>query len=247
MKSAFLWKTRNLVALTRKDADAFSDALRAEYPAIRFLRADYWEPWIDLDATKEQRRLINAGDLPPGTPWRVMRHPRADSLHYLPSLEGAVWRTTVWIEPRGWRPRWSAAPNREGIYTIINEPRFQFEFTRSRYIRWHNRLAFDEPPESIPEDEILVLDCNRLVGHYRRDDKEHLAFLRRVWRILDKHATTELAHCDLKTLEPRGVSGIRDVWVGFDAMAWLRRDRRHYVSGGGVFFRPPEAVRGQRS
>lgn len=246
MKSTHLWKSLNHVALTRKDADVFSDALRAEFPSIRFLSADYTAPWIDHQASEERRKSIKAGELPPETPWQVMRHPGTASLHYLQSLESAVWRTMVWIEPQGWRPRWSTAPNRYGLYTIINRPRLQFEFTRSRYIRWHNPLAFDEPPDSLPEDEILVLHCDRLVGHYRRDDKEHLAFLRRVWRILGKHAATELAYCDFETREPRGIATVRDVLAGFDAVEWMRRDPRYFIYGGGIFFRPPECVAASR-
>lgn len=249
MKSSYRWKNRHLIALTRKDADAFSDALRAEFPAIRFLPVDYTEPWVDHEASNERFRLRNAGKLPPEAPWRVMRHPGTDSLRYWSSLGEADWRATVWIEPRGWRPRWSPAPNRAGIYTIINEPRLQFAFTRSRFFLesnpsdpWHRRRGFDDPPDNIPENEIPALSCNLMSGYYRLDDKEHQAFLRRVWRILDKHTTTELAHCDLKTREPEGVSSVRDVWAGFDAVAWMRRDPRHFISDGGLFYRPPESV-----
>jgi len=228
----------------------FSDALRAEFPAIRFLPANYSEPWIDHEASADRLRLKNARKLPPEAAWKVMRHPGTESLRYFSSLGGAVQRTTVCIEPRGWRPRWSPAPNREGIYTIINKPRLQFEFTRSRFVLWsssgdpwHKPRAFDDPPDRIPEGEILALCCDRMVGYYRLDHKEHQAFLRRVWRILDKLTTTELAHRDLKTREPKGVSNVRDVWAGFDAVEWMRRDPRHYISDGGVFYRPPECAK----
>jgi len=253
MKSSYRWKSRHHIALTRKDADAFWDALRAEFPAIRVLPWDFEEPWLDHKASEEQRSLIKAGKLPPDTPRQVMRHPGKDSLPYLPSLGGAVLPSTVWIEPPGWRPRWSPAPNREGVYTIINRPRLQFEFTRSTFsLRsrandpWHKTRSFHDSPDTIPENEILFLDCCRMVGRYRLDDKKNQAFLRRVWRILDKHTTTELAYCDLKTREPQGVSSVRGVWAGFDAVAWMRRDPRHFISNGGVCFRPPESAKSKR-
>lgn len=240
MKSDILFKTRHFVALTRKDADAFSEALRTEFPAIRFVRADYSEPWIDRDAVKERLRLKNIGALPQDSPSLVMRHPGAEPLPYLPSLADAFRRTTAWVEPPGWCPHWSSAPNREGIYTIVNRPRLEFEFTRSSYIRWRQRRAFDEPPDTLPPDEILVLNCDRLCGRYARDDKEQQAFLRKVWRILDKLTTTELAYCDRDTLEPLGISTVRDVWVGFDAIEWARHDKRHYFRDSGTFYRPAE-------
>ena len=249
MKSSYRWKNRHSIALTRKDADAFSDALRAEFPAIRFLDDDFSAPWIDHEASAERLRLMNAGKLPPESPWKVMRHPGAESLRYWSSLGEAVRRATVWIEPRGWRPRWSPAPNREGIYTVINMPRLRFAFTRSRFFLesnprdpWHTPRGFDDPPDNIPENEMLTLFCKGMSGYYRLDDKEHQAFLRRVLRILDKHTTTELAYCDRKTREPKGVSSVRDVWAGFDAVAWMRRDPRHFICDGGLLYRPPESV-----
>lgn len=253
MKSSYRYKSRHHIALTRKDADAFSDALRAEFPGIRFLSDRYYEPWIDHEASAERLRLKNAGKLPQEAPWTVMRHPGTESLRYWTSLGEIDWRATVWIEPRGWRPRWSPAPNRAGIYTIVNKPRLQFEFNYAGFSLeshprdpWHRPRGFSDPPDSIPENEILVLHCNRMVGYYRLDHKDHQAFLRRVWRILDKHTTTELAHCDLETREPKGVSSIQNVWAGFDALAWMRRDPRHFISDGGVFYRPPESVKSKR-
>lgn len=241
MKSEILFKTRHLVALTHKDADAFSDALRVTYPAIRFFGSDYTKTWINEEASRERLRLQSIGALPQDSPWRVMRHPGSEPLRYLPSLADAVFPSTAWIEPPGWHAEWSAMPNKEGLYTIVNRPSLQFDFTRSRYIRWRNRLAFDEPPETLPDDEILVLSCNRLEARYRRDDKEHQAFLRKVWRLLDKITTTEIAYCDRDTLEPLGVvRARRDVWVGFDAIKWARSDPRHYISDGGTFYRPAE-------
>ena len=253
MKSSYRYKSRHHIALTRKDADSFSDALRAEFPTIRFLPANLSEPWIDHEASREQVRLRSAGTLPPETPSNVMRHPGNDSLRCLSSLGDATRPTIVWIEPRGWRPRWSPAPNREGVYILINTPRLLFEFTRSRFVLesssndpWHRPRAFDDPPDGISENEILTLSCMCMVGYYRLDHKDHQAFLRRVWRILDKHTTTELAHCDLKTREPIGVSSSRSVWAGFDALAWMRRDPRHFIWGGGVYFRPPESAKSKR-
>jgi hypothetical protein len=244
--SSILFKTRHFIALTRKDADAFSDALRAHFPMIRFLRAKYWEPWIDREAWRERSRLKDLGKLPQESPSLVMRHPGRDPLPYLSSLGDALYLTTGWIEPEGWRPEWSASPNREGIYTIINEPGLRFEFTRSSYLLWRERRAFDEPPDTFPEDEILVLYCDRIWARYTREDKEQQAFLRKVWRILDKHTTTKLAYCDHRTLEPKGIAGVRDVWVGFDALEWARRDKRHYFRDSGTFYRPAECFRPEK-
>jgi len=246
VKSDILFKTRHFVALTRKDADAFSDALRQAFPGIRFFRSDYCDFWIDHEASRERSRLKSAGALPQDSARLVMRHPADEPLQYLPSLGDAVRETTAWVEPPGWRPQWSSAPNREGVYTIVNRPRLEFVFTRSRYIRWHRRRAFDEPPDDLPEDEILILDCDRLWARYERDDKEQQAFLRKVWRILDKLTTTELAYCDHETLEPLGIVQDRSVLVGFDAIEWARRDRRHYFMDSGTFYRPPECFQAKK-
>lgn len=240
MKSDLLSRARHYVALTRKDADAFSERLREAFPAIRFLCSDYSEPWIDHQASRERLRMQNDGLIPQDSPWRVMRHPGDEPLRYLPSLGDAVRGATAWIEPRGWKPRWSPAPNRAGIYTIINRPKLQFQFTRSRYVFWRQPLAFDEPPDRIPENEILVLAGDAMWGYFRRTDKEHQSFLRKVWRILDKCTTIELAYCDHTTLEPLGVARIRGVWAGLDAVEWARRDSRHFIRGGGTFYRPAE-------
>lgn len=240
MKGDRLFKTRHLVALTRKDGEAFSEALRQTFPRIQFLRADYTEPWIDEEASRERLRLRNAGVLPSETPWKVMRNPGRDPLRYMSSLGDAVYEAIAWVEPQGWRPRWSAAPNGEGIYTIINKPKLHFRFTRSRYVLWPEPCAFDEPPEVIPEGQILRLDCDRLWAGYKRHDKEQQAFLRKVWRILDKVTTRAIAYCDLNSVKVRGISNVRDVWVGFDALEWMRRDPRHYISDGGLLYRPPE-------
>lgn len=243
VKSRLLSMARHSVVLTRKDADAFSERLREAFPAIRFFFSDYTEPWIDQQASRERRNMKNQGLLPADIPSLVMRHPGDEPLRYLPSLGDAVQAATVWVEPRGWKPRWSPAPNREGVYTIINRPKLQFQFTRSRYVFWRQPLAFDEPPAHIPDNEILVLDGDAIYGYFRRDDKEHQSFLRKVWRILDKCTTTERAYCDHTTLEPLGITRTRSVWAGFDAVEWARRDSRHFIRGGGTFYRPAECFR----
>jgi len=245
VSSNVLFKSKNFIALTRKDADAFSDALRATFPTIRFLLSRYSDAWVDNEATRERLKLRDANKLPPeeARKWRVMRHPGDDPLPYFGSLaDTALELATAWVEPQDWRPQWSTHMNREGIFTIVNEPRLQFEFVRSCYwLRGQNR-AFKEPPDELPGDEILVLCCDRMYGRYTREDKEQQAFLRKVWRILEKLTTTELAWCDRKTLEPKSVVQVRNVWVGFDALDWARRDPRHYIRDTGTYYKPVDAL-----
>jgi hypothetical protein len=245
MFEGIYFKSRNFVAMTRKDGEDFSAALLQEFPTIRFLRSDYSTPWVDKAASVEQIRKRDAGLLPRSTPSNVMRNPAKDSPPFIASLGEAtfVQGAKAWVLPPGWHAEWSQSPNSEGIYTIVNKPRLEFEFTRSCYIIRSRNRAFDEPPGNLGENEILVLACDRLYGRFRRDDKEQQAFLRKVFRVLSKVTTTEVAWCDRATREPKGICETKSVWVGFDALAWMRQDPRHYVRDSGTYYRPPECVR----
>lgn len=245
VSSNVLFKSKNHIALTRKDADAFSDTLRTAFPTIRFLLSHYWNAWVDNEATRERLKLSDANKLPPEEARKrlVMRRPGDDPLPYFRSLADAAREgAKAWVEPPGWQPEWSAETNKEGIYTILNQPRLEFEFARSYYRLMRQDRALSEPPDELPSGEILVLCCDRMYGRYTREDKEQQAFLRKVWRILEKLTTAELAWCDHETLEPKGVVQLRNVWVGFDALEWARRDPRHYFRDTGTYYKPVDAL-----
>ena len=120
----------------------------------------------------------------------------------------------VWLEPSGWKPKWEG-PNSEGVYVIANRPRLQFTFERSG---------------RVPPDYLNLLG-GRIWAYYLKDDKEHLRFLNKVWRIVAKLSTNVLDILDRKTGEVMRPAQRTIVWTGPDANDWCRADPRRRIDG----------------
>ena len=177
----FRFKTR-YTAMNAADAEDFSRALIEAYPNVRFIRHPYWEYTLfkgrRADGCWEAERIKNQ---PPN-----LHVPYVGSMG-IPDGDDFM----VWLEPEGWEPIWFG-PGKFGTYSIINRPRLWFKFGRSR--------EYPHPPD------LTVLDDSRIESRYHRENKEHQAFLNKVWRIVAKLTSQALVLHDKDTLEVKGLS-----------------------------------------
>lgn len=160
----------------------------------------------------------------PGPPYYVNREPPNLQVPYRPSLaDPAEWRFRVWREPEGWKPVWSG-PNKDGLYFITNEPRVHFVFERG--------CIYAPTP--------AVLHCGRIWAYYGVDDREHLQFLNRVWRLSAKLSSNIVQFVDRDTKVPIEAPGRGPVWIGRHAAQWCLEDPRRTIDER---VRPPDPSR----
>jgi hypothetical protein len=200
--------TQRAIAMTRKDCDDFSRLLLETFPNIRFLSRDYWEYFKD-----NTRKWVYLA--PPNL--------RVPYLSSLAADEARLFR--IWLEPDGWQPEWEqrrafASIRTDGpiFYSIMNEPRLSFYFDRS---------IFPPPTATLREGRIWAV--------YDKTDKEHIALVRKVYRLSEKVTSNWLigVHPDgSKWWGPKRDS----IWAGHDALEWCRADPRRCL---GVNRRPP--------
>lgn len=208
----FRFKTR-CTAMNAADAEDFSRALLEAYPNVRFVRHPYSEYYVfkgrRADGCWQTERVENQ---PPN-----LHVPYVDSMGV---PDGG--RFMVWLEPEGWEPIWFG-PGKLGIYFIINEPKLWFVFGRSR--------EYPHPPD------LTVLDDSRIESRYHRANKEHQAFLNKVWRIVAKLTSQALVLHDKDTLEVKGLSERSMLWAGHHAIRWCREDPKRFITDR---YKPPE-------
>lgn len=168
-----------------------------------------------------------------------MRAPHGDPMPYVSNfadVESGWYK--IWVEPPGWKPRWSRRAYRQGCYVLLNEPPRQFELYTSKYWLYgpamEHRDTLDKPPATLADDEICSIESGRLITRYFDDDLEQQQFIKAVWRILQKLWTDRLALVDPDTLRSGAV--IKPHWAraGLDAVDWTRRDRRHLIEFPGM-------------
>lgn len=160
----------------------------------------------------------------PGPPAYVNREPPNLQVPYRPSLaDPAEWRFRVWREPEGWQAVWSG-PNKDGLYFITNKPTVQFVFERG----------------CIYEGTPTVLHCGRIWAYYDADDREHLQFLNKVWRLSAKLSSNIIQFVDRDTKLPVESPGRGPVWIGRHAAQWCLEDSRRTIDER---VRPPDPSR----
>lgn len=230
--------------LAPSDADRFSAELRREFPSIRFQLDDFSEHWMEREFSDAPvpgfgpgyREIISEKMRPPhGEPM-----PYAQSLRDLPRD-----RLMAWLEPQGWKPQWSAKPYRRERYVLLNEPEHRFVYFPALYSidkPSGKSSVSNEPPTAVAEGEICALYGGFMYGPYFLGDTAQVDFLKRVWRIARRVTTNKLARVDEQTLKKSPLHVGRSMRVGFDALEWTRRDRRHLI-GAGVqyYFRAADA------
>lgn len=218
------------------DVAAFSDGLKAAFPAIRFVSVDYWQHFVDQkrwDADcREHRRREKLG-LPRMRLRRYMRDPTGESLHYWDSLaDPAERRFHVWIEPPGWRPVWG--PEDEyGVRYIENMPRLWFQFQRSNFqLGWPRGGWVDVEPRPASGRDTLVLQGYKFLVRWNPREPEAEVFGKKVYNVLRK-----LAACEFKVFEPDSRRAYTaETWrmqkqclAGRHALAWSLKRRHNYL------------------
>jgi len=241
--------------MTRADASAFSEALRAAFPRIRFVSYDYAEKFFDFADWKAacDTAHLRGEDSPRSL--EFTRDPGDELPDYFPSLaDVAERRFWVWVEPPNWRPRWRRR-KRAGILTIENFPRLHFYFWRGGFNLPDPRRAkerqddpdpeiFDLPlqPLSLDRNEAITLRGDRMLGGWKKGDDSAKAFIDKVWRILGKVSTNRLVSVDSRTRQPIPPDGtaLTEPYVraATDALRWARWRRHNYLEWSGQWYKP---------
>ncbi len=229
------------VCFTREDADAFSIALRAAIPGLRFVSRNYWKPFVDwkaYDETMNERRRREEAGLDPG-PWRyTMRDPTGEPLQYWDSLgvpgEDSFY---AWIVPDGWEPEWGEEGD-FGERRIVNRPPRELMFRRSRF-RCIDRnpraetVDFADPPQPKNDLEAIQLECGDINVRAHRFDSDGEAFAKLVLRILYKCSIDRFMFIERSTRRALSSTSWRnrgDVVAGRSAEAWSLARRHNYLT-----------------
>ncbi len=112
-------------------------------------------------------------------------------------------------------------PDRIKCFYIDNLPRLHFVFERADLL----------PPRCTDLRE------GRIWAYYERDDKEHLAFINKVWRICAKMTTNVFDGFDNQTGKRTHRAIRTEIWAGPDTVRWCRGHHRRRIAGG---LRPPK-------
>lgn len=243
------------VMMTRDDARAFSETLRAAFPRIRFVSFDYASKFLDFAAWKAAQDRAAAGGMNRPSALDFTRSPDNELPDYFPSL-GAVSETRfwVWVEPPHWRPRWRRR-ERSDILVIENFPRLSFYFWRGGYNLPDPRRAKEREddldpgvidlalqPLSLDRQEAVTLRGDRMLGGWRKGDDSAKAFVHKVWRLLGKMTTNRLIAVDSRTRNPIPPDGTAMaepyVRAATDALKWARWRRHNYLEWDGHWYKP---------
>jgi len=248
-------KVLECVIMTRDDAFAFSEALRAAFPRIRFLREDYANKFIDYSAWREAcREAERKGRMTPRR-YDFARLPKNEWPDYFPSLADVLEKSFfVWVEPPNWRPRWRLR-KRADLLVIENLPRLRFTFWRGGFYCPDPRRTdglhgnphlptrnLDLQPGFIDSKEPIALEGHRMLGGWTKGDDVAKAFVHKVWRILGKMSTNRLVSVDRHTLQPIPPDGSAAVEAyvraANDALRWARGRRHNYLAWNNHWYKP---------
>lgn len=227
--------------MTPQDTAAFSDALKAGFPNIRFVSLDYWRPFVDWPRFKEdcrqnERRWKQRLPRPP-----VVYHLRdlaGEPLHYWDSLaHRAETDFQAWIEPPGWRPEWGP-PDWQGVRELENMPALEFTFRRSHFEflgpkRWH---SFNDEPVALNGRETIVLHGTTFEVRWNRYDTDGEAFGKNVFKILRKLTVDLFINVDRETRKAWSDKPARMpsyCLAGHHADAWTLKRKHNYLAEDG--------------
>lgn len=231
-RSAFR-RTWNLFMMPA-DVAAFSDALKAAFPDIRFISREYWRQYSDAKRCRadgresDRRHKLGLPRLPFN--WH-MRDPTREPLRYWDSLADPSERFYIaWIEPPGWKPVWTP-PHTDGVRYVANAPRLWFDLHHGHFEWPRDTYNHYSEPEHINARESLLLAGNTFEVRWHPGDGEAEAFGKKVYNILrrltvsrflvfsieDRKAFRREAH-DLRTL----------CLAGDHAAAWALKRRHNY-------------------
>lgn len=224
---------KQTIYLTADDLLAFSDALRAEFPGVRFIDAHDSDLNVDWEATRNDPDREAKERLFAGLPSPVIAKPRDEwRLYEYDSL--AAFREPnicqsfdiVFADP-GWAPIWEESLT--GWPWIVNWPKHGITFHRPVFkLQWgglHNAL-----PAEPRGTRIIQLRDGGMSGSYYPGEDAWLKRLRRVFRIFTKLTTNKVCGVDLQTGE---ISQVYDrdsfFWVGHHALDWAREHPCNFI------------------
>ncbi len=230
-------RTWNL-CMTSDDVAAFSDALKAAFPSIRFLSREYNRQFkVGFEAgRRENERRVNLG-LPLKSFRTRWRDPTGEPLRYSESLaDPAETRFIAWIEPPGWQPVW-ALPDNFGERYIENTPRLWFDFYRCDYLllgRPHvipHRRATEPQPRN--GRAAIALEGHSFEVRWNPSEPEAEAFAKTVYNILRKLTVDRFIRVERESrrafaLEAQGMR--KQCLAGRHAVAWTMKRRHNYLS-----------------
>jgi hypothetical protein len=188
---------QRLLLLAAEDELQVTKALRARWPQVIFVPSNY-----------DDEISLGLG----GSGFQSGPKPELRLLTGL-TAPGGVDGVRVWLPPNGWRPVWKAVDCKgdwrgDRQYVIANEPELECIYDRSIFPRTDN---WDST-------------AGRIWAWYHRGDKEHLAFLNAVWRLVAKFTTNIVDVVYHDTGHVRRHAEKQSCWIGFHALDWARAD-----------------------
>ena len=240
LKSKF--KRTWTLCMTPADTAAFSNALRAAFPNIRFVSDEYWRHFVDQKRLKDDcwvhARQWAARVEPTPVRYHYVRDLEGQSLHYWDSLtDPAETHYRAWIEPPGWRPQWKPA-DWQGVRELDNIPNLEFTYSRSFFEIQRRTGGIWSNDEVLAghNRETVTLHGELFQVRWNRYDEEGEAFGKTVFKILrrltvDRYIAVERESRKAFTGEPFR----HPAWclVGHDADAWTLKRRHNYLTGSG--------------
>jgi hypothetical protein len=250
-------RTWNL-CMTLDDVAAFSDALKAAFPAIRFVSREYWSQFCDQKriAADQQanRRRIKRG-LPSKPIHSLPRDPQGEPLRYWNSLaDPAETRFIAWIEPPGWQPIWMPPDEFGGRY-IDNTPRLWFDFNRCHFLLLRRRGIVPRRRASEPKAcsgrTAIAIEGNTFEVRWNPLEPEAEAFAKKVYNILRKLTVDRFIRVEPESRRAfeREAGGMRrQCLAGHHAVAWAMRRRHNYFgcNNWNVLLKPANYPFGRR-
>lgn len=222
--------------MTLDDVAVFSDALKAAFPAIRFLSREYWWQFSDEERVEAERRAnqrrINRGL--PSKPIGVhQRDPTGEPLRYWSSLaEPAETQFLAWIEPSGWQPIWMP-PDEFGVRYIENTPRLWLDFYRSHFILERPPHRQDTEPLARNGSETIKLEGHTFEVRWNPSEAEAEAFAKKVYNILRKLTIDRFIRVERESrraFAPESHGMRKQCLAGRHAAAWALQRRHNYIS-----------------
>jgi len=137
----------------------------------------------------------------------VGRRPKKNLEYYASLAEPDVFLFHVWRKPEDWDPLW-LGPNKFNVYVLPNKPQFRFTYQASTIVLYRR----------------THMHSDRIWGMYYKEDKEHLQFLNKVWRLIPKLTSNIVELSDRDTGEIIDPGYRSERWIGHHTADWCRAD-----------------------